>query len=77
MSYDSLIVLFLEESLETDFDTCLNFNMLSELGRVSVFENDIVFLVIFVCESIDVALDRKSTRLNSSHNVISRMPSSA
>ena len=24
-----------------------------------------------------VALDRKSTRLNSSHNVISRMPSSA
>ena len=26
---------------------------------------------------IDFATDRKSTRLNSSHNVISRMPSSA
>ena len=56
MSYDSLIVLFLEESLETDFDTCLNFNVLSEFSRVSIFENDVVFLVVFVCESIDIAL---------------------
>ena len=28
-------------------------------------------------EAIEVVGDRKSTRLNSSHNVISRMPSSA
>ena len=28
-------------------------------------------------EGIELALDRKSTRLNSSHNVASRMPSSA
>ena len=27
--------------------------------------------------SINISEDRKSTRLNSSHNVISRMPSSA
>ena len=31
----------------------------------------------FVLNSQDSALDRKSTRLNSSHDVISRMPSSA
>ena len=30
-----------------------------------------------VDEALEQALDRKSTRLNSSHNVISRMPSSA
>ena len=30
-----------------------------------------------LCEKPDPELDRKSTRLNSSHNVISRMPSSA
>ena len=29
------------------------------------------------CPSPEVYIDRKSTRLNSSHNVISRMPSSA
>ena len=30
-----------------------------------------------VLTDVNFALDRKSTRLNSSHNVISRMPSSA
>ena len=34
-------------------------------------------LVIFFGGSVDPNVDRKSTRLNSSHNVISRMPSSA
>ena len=31
----------------------------------------------FVTDPVDVSLDRKSTRLNSSHTDISRMPSSA
>ena len=30
-----------------------------------------------VARAFEVLVDRKSTRLNSSHNVISRMPSSA
>ena len=35
-------------------------------------------LALILCEKeCDAAADRKSTRLNSSHNVISRMPSSA
>ena len=32
---------------------------------------------IFGRKKCDLGVDRKSTRLNSSHNVISRMPSSA
>ena len=43
------------------------------------------YLLLFLCLTLGVAYaqdtlrvrDRKSTRLNSSHNVISRMPSSA
>ena len=31
----------------------------------------------FITAGVTVLIDRKSTRLNSSHNVISRMPSSA
>ena len=38
-------------------------------GTPAGFEN--------VCEDDNGVTDRKSTRLNSSHNVISRMPSSA
>ena len=34
-------------------------------------------LVLFLCKLCLDLLDRKSTRLNSSHNVASRMPSSA
>ena len=32
---------------------------------------------IFHIDGVDVSLDRKSTRLNSSHRCLSRMPSSA
>ena len=38
-----------------------------------IIQNAITNLVSF----LDNIIDRKSTRLNSSHNVISRMPSSA
>ena len=41
---------------------------------VEIFENDLTF---FSGKPKDVRADRKSTRLNSSHTDISRMPSSA
>ena len=38
---------------------------------------DLSFATIRIEDGVNVFLDRKSTRLNSSHNVASRMPSSA
>ena len=40
-------------------------------------ENAVTLLAVSKTKPNEAILDRKSTRLNSSHNVISRMPSSA
>ena len=42
-----------------------------------VADLNIKLLAASLSNKVDFLLDRKSTRLNSSHNVISRMPSSA
>ena len=44
--------------------------IVSELDRYIVGQND-------AKRAVAIALDRKSTRLNSSHEFVSRMPSSA
>ena len=50
---------------------CTSKNNVKITGEIKEAENQKVYL-----EQLNVE-DRKSTRLNSSHNVISRMPSSA
>ena len=50
---------------------------LLELARVCYLASQTTFEDALFMKSALIALDRKSTRLNSSHTDISRMPSSA
>ena len=50
MCNDGLIVFLLEEPLESEFDLCLYGNMAAELFRVSSFEQDIICIIIFICQ---------------------------
>ena len=46
-------------------------------GRVSVGAERFLYSALFLSILLQIILDRKSTRLNSSHSQQSRMPSSA
>ena len=59
------------------FDISFLLNMISEDGGRSRTHGLDSRLLVAQSEAIGIPIDRKSTRLNSSHRVLSRMPSSA
>ena len=56
MRYNCVIISFLKEFFETDFNGCLYCNVLSEFLRISSFQNNIIFAVILFYQCIDLIL---------------------
>ena len=56
MCYNCLIILFFQKSFKSNFNSCLFFYMSSEFTWISAFQNNTVFLIIFICQSLYIDL---------------------
>ena len=64
-------------SVEKFFGTAKRSYGMRQARYLGIAKNQLHVELIAICYNLKRALDRKSTRLNSSHTDISRMPSSA
>ena len=70
MSYDCLIVLFLQKSLKSNLDSGLNSYMVTEFFRISAFQKNLIFIIIFFHKCVNVC---PRYCIDGFHNLIDRI----
>ena len=56
MCHNSLIVFLFQETFKTNFNLCLYSHMSSEFIRISAFQKNVIFIIIFFHQSIGISL---------------------